>query len=413
MNNKILLAAAMIAGSISASAQQSRPTFAITGDGNNDFQWMNIRQVDLNTGQVVKTLFERNTTPFAITDINTKTTLDNRSVISNNFYSAPEYPTGTFVAAAAYDQRSNKLFFTPMRNASLRWMDMNNGEADAKFYTMPIPGINYDAADEASNITRMVIGADGIGYALSNDGNHFYSFTTGRKPVITSLGNIIDAESNKGISIHNRCTSWGGDMIADAYGKLYVISASHNVFMIDVNTRIATHMGNIQGLPGAYTTNAAAVNDKGEIVVASANMFDGYYTFKINDLNAVKMEGSDVKYNASDFANSNLLFQKEAGSITNTTPLPTINTTADSKVFPNPVVGSSFNVLFDNQKEGNYTIVLSDLTGRTMLTRTVNVTKGTQTEKIGINGRMSKGVYFVKVLDASKAIVINEKIVLQ
>jgi hypothetical protein len=373
---------------------------------------MNIRQVDLNTGQITKTLFERNNTAFTITDINTKTTLDQRSIVSNNFYSTPEYPTGTFVAAAAYDQRSNKLFFTPMRNASLRWMDLNNGETP-KFYTLPIPGVNYDPADEAVNITRMVIGADGMGYAMSNDGNHFFSFTTGRKPVITELGNVIDAESNKGISIHNKCTSWGGDMIADAYGKLYVISASHNVFVIDINTRIATHLGNIQGLPGAYTTNAAAVNDNGEVVVASANMFDGYYTFKMADLKAVKMEGSDVKFNASDFANSNLLFQKEAGSMTNTTPLPTMTAFADSKVFPNPVMGSSFNVLFDNQKEGRYTIVLSDLTGRTMLTKTVSIVKGTQIEKLNLNGHMSKGVYFVKVLDAAKAVVINEKIVMQ
>jgi len=412
MNNKILLTAALVVGSFSANAQQSRPTFAITGDGNNDFQWMNIRQVDLNTGQITKTLFERNNTAFTITDINNKTTLDQRSIVSNNFYSTPEYPTGTFVAAAAYDQRTNKLFFTPMRNASLRWMDLNNGETP-KFYTLPIPGVNYDPADEAVNITRMVIGADGMGYAMSNDGNHFFSFTTGRKPVITELGNIIDAESNKGISIHNKCTSWGGDMIADAYGKLYVISASHNVFVIDINTRIATHMGNIQGLPGAYTTNAAAVNDNGEVVVASANMFDGYYTFKMSDLKAVKMEGSDVKYNASDFANSNLLFQKEAASMTNTTPLPTMTASADTKVFPNPVMGSSFNVLFDNQKEGRYTVVLSDLTGRTMLAKTVSITKGTQIEKINLNGHMSKGVYFVKVLDAAKTVVINEKIVMQ
>jgi hypothetical protein len=76
------------------------------------------------------------------------------------------------------------------------------------------------------------------------------------------------------MSIHNKCSSWGGDMIADAFGKLYVISASHAVYVIDINTRIATYKGNIQGLPAGYTTNAAAVNDEGEIVLASANLFD-------------------------------------------------------------------------------------------------------------------------------------------
>jgi hypothetical protein len=63
--------------------------------------------------------------------------------------------------------------------------------------------------DEANHITRMVIAADGNGYALSNDGNHLIKFTTGRKPVITDLGALQDDVSNEKISVHNRCTSWG------------------------------------------------------------------------------------------------------------------------------------------------------------------------------------------------------------
>ncbi|MEI9956835.1 MAG: hypothetical protein WDM90_11150 [Ferruginibacter sp.] len=62
--------------------------------------------------------------------------------------------------------------------------------------------------------------------------------------MVTDLGNLVDAEDNKsGISIHNKCTSWGGDMIADAYGKLYVISAARQVFKVDIDTRIASYIG--------------------------------------------------------------------------------------------------------------------------------------------------------------------------
>jgi hypothetical protein len=128
-------------------------------------------------------------------------------------------------------------------------------------------------------------------------------------------------------------------MIADAFGKLYVISANHAVYVIDPLTRIATYMGHIQGLPGGYTTNAAAVNDEGNIVLASANMFDGYYTMKINDLKAVKMEGSDVKYNASDFANANLLLQKEANNLLNSKVVPTASVPVDAKVSSCEVFG--------------------------------------------------------------------------
>jgi len=414
MNNKILLTSALIAGTLFSTAQQNKTTFAITGDGNQDFVWMNIRQVDLTSGQVTRTLFERGTTPFTLTDVNTKRVTTQNTRISDNIFNAAEYPTGTFVAAAAYDKRSNKLFYTPMRKGELRWLDLGAEESSAQFYTMQIPAFKLtNPNDEATNITRMVIGADGNGYALSNDANHLFTFTTGKKPVIKEIGNIIDAADNKGFSIHNKCTSWGGDMIADAFGKLYVISANHAVFVIDPVTRIATYMGHIQGLPGGYTTNAAVVNDEGNVVLASANMFGGYYTMKISDLKAVKMEGSDVKYNASDFANANLLYQKEANSLANSKVLPVVTTPVDAKVFPNPVTNYSFNVLFENRPEGKYTIVVSDLAGRNMMSKVVSIAGGLQTVPVKMNPAYAKGVYVVKVLDANKSIIVNEKVVVQ
>lgn len=414
MNNKILLTASLIASSLFANAQHNKTTFAITGDGNNDFVWMNIRQVDINSGEVIKTLFERSKSTFTITDVNSKITNTQRTFVDENIFSSASYPTGTLVAAAAYDKRSNKLFFTPMRKNELRWLDLGSNAETPEFYTMNFEGKrSLDPNDEAANITRMVIGADGNGYAMSNDGNHFLSFTTGKKPVITDLGNIIDASSNGGMSIHNKCSSWGGDMIADAFGKLYVISASHAVYVIDINTRIATYKGNIQGLPAGYTTNAAAVNDEGEIVLASANLFDGYYKMQINDLKAVKMAGSNVKYNVSDFANSNLLLQKEADNLLNSKVITASNIPVDAKVFPNPVTTSSFNVLFENANAGRYRIVLTDLAGRNLLSKTVNIGKGTQVEKVNTNANMAKGVYFVRVLDTNNQIIINEKIVIQ
>ena len=417
MNNKFLLTAAIISSSFTSMAQGNR-SYAITGDGNNDFIWMNIRQVDLGTGQVTKTIFERSKTNFKLTDINSKRTVDQSATANGNIFASNDYPTSTYVAAAAFDAQSNRLFFTPMRIGELRWVDLNVKGETPQFYTMHSDLLMANGADEAMQITRMVIGADGNGYALSNDANHFIKFTTGKKPVITDLGNVIDAESSNGTSIHNKCSSWGGDMIADAFGKLYVISANHNVFEIDINTRIATYKGAITGLPVGYTTNAAAVNTDGDIVVGSANKFDGYFKLRLSDLAAVKIEGSDVKYNASDFANGNLLLQKEADdakrySMENSRVSPNDLPVGDAKIYPNPVTNSSFNVLFDGRKEGKYTIVLTDLAGRSMMTKAVSITKGTQTEKVNLNPNAAKGVYMVKVLDENNAVIIKEKIVLQ
>jgi hypothetical protein len=262
-----------------------------------------------------------------------------------------------------------------------------------------------------------VIAADGNGYAMSNDGNHFIKFTTGKKPVITELGALVDDEANGGISIHNKCSSWGGDMLADAFGKLYVISASRNVFVIDIDSRKATFKGTITGLPGNFTTNAAAVNAEGKIVLGSANVFAGYYVADLKDLKAVALEGSDRQFNASDFANSNLLLQKEADAARkNGLTLPLMDnafSNSDKLVYPNPVTSSSFAVLFEGRKAGNYTIVLTDLSGRNLQTQVAAISKGTQTETVALRTKPASGMYLVKVLDESKQIVFTEKVMIQ
>lgn len=418
MNNKILLTSALIISAALASAQDANKAFAITGDGNQDYMWMNIRQVDLATGQVGKTIFQRSKTNYVLTDVNTKVASTQTGNNGQTFQSR-EYPTGSLVAAAAYDNRNNKLFFTPMRVGELRWVDLDIKNETPKFYTTTSPALSFgESLDEANHITRMVIAADGNGYAITNDGNHLIHFTTGRKPVITDLGNLIDAESNNGISIHNKCTSWGGDMLADAYGKLYVISANRHVFEVDVKSRIATHKGTITGLPGNYTTNAAAVDADGDIVVSSANVFEGYYKVKLADLAATAIAGSDKKFNASDLANGNLLLQKEADasrkySVTSALLPQNTFSNSDKRVFPNPVTSSSFAVLFDGYKSGTYSITLSDLSGRVLQTQKVSLAKGTQTENINLLSRPANGMYMVKVYDDLKQIIFTEKVLIQ
>jgi len=319
MNIKFLLSTALIATSFGTFAQDANTTYAITGDGNGDFMWMNIRKVDISSGKIVQDVYQREKTKFLMMDASTKQPVEQTLNRNGQVYTAPVHPTATMVAAAAYDKNHDKLFFTPMRIGELRWLDLNAKGDAQKFYTVSTSPLNSNESlvDEANHFTRMVIGADGNGYAVTNDANRLIRFTTGKKVTVTDLGNLIDDESNKGVSIHNKCSSWGGDMIADAYNKLYIISANHYVFVVDLDTRVAKHVGIISGLPANYTTNGAAVDKDGAIVVASANTFAGYYKFKLNDLAAVKIEGSDMVYNASDLANGNLLLQKEADAARN------------------------------------------------------------------------------------------------
>ncbi len=412
MNLKSLLSTTLIVTSFTGLAQDANKTYAITGDGHGDFMWMNIRQIDVTTGKLVQDIYQHNKTSFVLFDADTKKQVERPATPADN-------PTASMVAAAAYDKSHDKLFFTPMRIGELRWLDLSAKGEVPKFYSLKTPLLNAGdlMRDESNHITRMVINADGNGYAITNDANHLIMFTTGKKVTITDLGNIIDAESNKGISIHNKCTSWGGDMVADAYNKLYVITANHYVFTVDVDKRVATLVGNITGLPANYSTNGAAVDKDGAILVSSANSFEGYYKFKLSDLVASRVEGSDRMYNASDLANGNLLLQKEADASKNfgaaefKTVTPALNT--DAHVFPNPVTNNEFKILFDGQKAGQYNVALTDLSGKAVMNKVITISAKGQVETIQLKSTVAKGMYMVKVTDAANQFVFTERIVVQ
>ncbi len=418
MNFKILLTTGFMALSIGAIAQTDNKGYAITGDGNKDFMWMNIRQIDLSTGQVTKTVFQRSKTNFSMLNLDSKKSVDQTAFADGNIFNPSQYPTSSFVAAAAYDRRSDKLFFIPMRMGELRWMDANVKNDAPQFFSVAIPGYVPSAGgEEANNITRMVLASDGNGYAVTNDGSHMYRFTTGKKPSITDLGALIDAEENKGLSVHNKCSSWGGDMVADAFGKLYIISATRNVFVVDANSRITTFKGTITGLPGNYTTNGAAVDADGNIVLSSATAFEGYYKMSIADLAAKKMEGSDVIYNASDLASGNLLLQKEADKAKNASLSKLILTKTNSdlsqsSIFPNPVVNNIFNVLLDGKENGAYTVIVTDLAGRALQSTKVGLAKGQQSQQIVLKNRPVKGTYIVKVVDDKNNEILSDKVII-
>lgn len=418
MKYKFLLTTGLIAASFATIAQTENKGYAITGDGNKDFMWMNIRQIDLSTGRVTKTIFQHSKTNFSMLNVDTKKSVDQTAFADGNIYNPSQYPTASFVAAAAYDRRSDKLFFIPMRIGELRWMNVNVKNDAPEFYSVSIPGyLPSIGGEEANNITRMVLASDGNGYAVTNDGSHFYKFTTGKKPLITDLGGLIDAEENKNLSVHNKCSSWGGDMVADAYGKLYIISATKNVFVVDVNSRITTFKGTITGLPGNYSTNGAAVDANGNVVLSSATAFEGYFKMSITDLAAKKIEGSDMVYNSSDLASGNLLFQKEAdqarnASLSKLIPVKANNDLSQNSIYPNPVVSNVFNVLLDGKQQGAYNVIISDLAGRALQTIKVGLSKGQQSQQVALKNRPVKGTYIVKVMDEKNNEILSDKVII-
>lgn len=207
MNRKILPALAISALFFSSSYAQKNSAFAVTAETKGNVQWNVIREIDLSSGEVLRTIYN----PAINKTVNYKAVAG--AELKGNLPLASA--TGTGVAAAAYDALHNRLYFTNMRANDLLYFDFAANDLSVVVNNNPAfnTGNKYD---EGNVITRMAFGSDGYGYALTNDGKSFLRFTTDQKPVVTNLGQLIDGKKNGTMSVHSQCSSWGGDMVGDA-----------------------------------------------------------------------------------------------------------------------------------------------------------------------------------------------------
>ena len=391
---------------LAVQAQKSTPFFAITDQAKGGYNWSQVRQFNVEKQEEPQLLINglQSTTKFKFeTAANAKTV--NAGV--TGVQSIPSLPAG---AALAYDQSANKLYFAPMfSNGQIRFVDL-----DDKSGTLHI--VDFEGPkdiNEANNLTRMTIGRNGFGYALSNDGNTFVRFSTDKKPKVEVLGGLIDDTKNGGISVHNQCSSWGGDIIGSARGELYLFTMRNNVFKIDPATRIATYMGAITGLGKNFSLNGAAVDDAGNIVLSSAISPGEKGIIKNIESLEATIEKDPTWYNASDLASGNLLFQNARTSAVTMDLIPRKEVGNELvSVYPNPVTNGTVLVTFNKVGPGRYGIDLLNASGSSTLQRTVEITTEGQQVKLNI-GAKANGLYVVRVTDASKKEVFASKIIVQ
>lgn len=407
---KILLPCLLLLFAISSitslQAQADRFAYAVTDIDNTGAQWNMIRKLDLQTGEYSPVLFngiaENNSIFDAISKKKLLPDVQNKFRLSKPFYSG--------VAAVAFDKRHNRLYFTPMFIDQLRYIDLST----MKLYyvnVQPFTGLGDWQADQGKIVTRMVIAPDGNGYALTNDGNTFIRFSTGKKPKITRLGSLIDDPSNNGVSISQGISSFGGDMIACDDGSFYLVTARNQVFTINPGTRVAKHLGAVQDLPEKFTVNGMVVNDEGALLVSSAVDASGWFVVDPVSLKATPYKAAVSVFRSSDLANSNILrFRKNAS-------IPVIGQLAKNaskvQVYPNPVTANVFILQFTNLNSGAYTLELVDLTGRQVMQQKINHGHKGQVQSFNLPPAQAKGIYFVKVFDLNKKSVFEQKVVVQ
>jgi hypothetical protein len=82
-------------------------------------------------------------------------------------------------------------------------------------------------------------------------------------------------------------------------------------------------------------------------------------------------------------------------------------------VYPNPVTSSQITVQFNKVPNGNYTVELRDVLGRSVFQKKITINSENQVQGFQLNESNAKGVYMIKVFDNFSQSVFTQKVVVQ
>ncbi len=409
-SSSLLLGAALLAAS--AQGQSDRFAYAITDVQQQGANWSYLRKLDLRNGQFTDVILNGTDASQVAYDAISRKQLHSLGNEPNRGYNR-QAAFSSGVAAMAYDKKNNRLWYTPMFIDQLRYIDLKTMKV---YYvsTQDFTGMAKKSPDQGNIITRMTIGDDGYGYAMTNDAAHLVRFSTGKKLEIVDLGMLVDAPTaSNAVSIHSSCTSFGGDMVADNDGNLYVFSARNHVFRVNIETKVATHLGTVSGLPAPFTTNGAAVTSDNKVLLGSAVNESSYFLVDPATLKATPF-ALEAGWRSSDLANSNVLRTRKQPEIASRiAQQPEDLQSSLVQVYPNPVSDNQFVIQFSKLEAGEYTVRVTDVMGRQVMQRVVNVGGEYQSETVRLNPANAKGVYLVNIFDRSNRAVYTKKLIVQ
>ncbi len=454
---KVLLLSLSFSLFVFAQAQKEKvlTAYAITGVQKGGTSWTEVRLINIGTGEEIKTVYASAaeaeilnartgkpvvkkdaannaaltaTVPEPVTQIGKQDAANRTALILRKLTAARQtydQPFATTSAACAYDKKFNRLYYTPIGIPQLRYIDLKAKTPKVYYFEDEAFGVVKGRGDVGSQITRMVIAADGAGYALSNDANHLIRFTVKKKPEITDLGALTDDVTNGRPSVHSNA-NFGGDMIADKEGNLYLVAANHAVFKIGIESKTASFVGMIKGLPRGFSTNGAAAQGDSKVIVSSSGSTDGYYRFDLNTLVAEKISEGNAVFNASDLANASFAFEKneekpkEEMAVAATqmdsrlsNPVKDVIVANGLSVYPNPVIEGYFKLSFADQKPGRYQIQLLDAAGKVVSVQQANIGGKAQVEEFRLPKKAAAGNYLVRVTSEDGLYTETKKVIVQ
>ena len=396
----------------SARAQSDHFAYAITAANKGGTEWVALRKIDTRSGEFSGKLLDMNEkSAVSFAGYKLAPPSNGPAAPSNGAQAnvLPQALLGNSVAALAYDKKTNRLYFTQMNLDQLRYIDLNTMEVNSGLDQYFSKAGNYDFKTSGP-ISRMVIAPDDYGYTLTNDGNHLIRFNTKGSLALTDLGALADNPLNKENSIHNPCSTSGGDLIANDAGQLYLFVSTNRVFEIDIATKTATFVKAISGLPAKFATSGAAVTDNNRILLTSSTYSDAFFIVDPETWEALPSPANLDIYGSADLANSNPLLTKKNGNLIFNESAARSN---KIKVFPNPLLYDEVNVQFNELPAGKYTIQMANVLGRNTIEKKVTITEPTQTELMKIPGFTAQGFYYIRILDENNKVVGIQKLVVE
>jgi hypothetical protein len=395
---------------ISVIGQSNQITYAITSDNTGSNDWVALRTLNMRTGKFSQRLLNMNDKGLLHYNMVTHKLEDKIAwpVLSLPNPAVPKVNTG--VAAIAFDQRTNRLFYVSMSDDMLRYIDLSTMKVFAE------PELSFSKAGNytfksTNPVTRLVITPDGYGYTITTDDNRLIRFTTNNKPSLTDMGKLKDDPRNKEMTILNSCSNLGGDMVADDAGNLYLITASNRVYKIEIKTRLATYLATIAGLPATFTTNGAAINENGNLLVSSSIYTEASFIVDHKTWQASPSPAIQHLYGIADLASSNVLSIKKSNPVI-LFGKPLLKT-GNIRVYPNPVLFDEVNIQFNDLPTGKYIIELADPLGRKVIQQKVKLTSQSQTALIRIPTITAQAFYYIRILNEKNALVSTHKLAVE
>lgn len=299
------------------------------------------------------------------------------------------------LATLAFDSSGNNLVYMPMFSSNIYVLNQKNKEITL----VENNAVRVTACDINSHMTRMTAGYDGNIYAINNAGTQFIQISKkSGEYVVNDLGIIKDDPSNGKNSFTAMESGFGGDMIADADNNFYIFSTSGNVFKVSTKELNARFIGKITGIPDNYSVNGAAVNFKGNIVIASAKGAS-LYQLNLEDLQATQLSGEN-NLHIYDLASKYFVNDRATSA----------NVFANLDVYPTKVDEDFIYVnVNDKSVKGNIKVNIFDISGKVIMTQTLSVKDGLLNKQIYLKNLVN-GSYIVNITDASGKALLNKKI---